>query len=220
MKTIAVASLKGGSGKSTVCALIGERAAQEAGRVALLDMDEGQASLTEWWVQRGRPINPYLYNSAGTLDELVETLRVAGWDYCIIDCAPNNQDLTEMAILVSDLVIIPTKLAFWDASAIDPVVAMCRRRGKSFAFLVSEFDGRKSFKSANALALEMLAEQGGPILKSKISYDARHRIGQVKGTTGAGLSKDLAQEVDDVWRETKTLMGVTALRAVKGGRNG
>jgi cellulose biosynthesis protein BcsQ len=58
-ETIAVASTKGGSGKSSITAALAVQAAKEGSRVALLDW-EPQGSLTLWWLMRGKPDNPRL----------------------------------------------------------------------------------------------------------------------------------------------------------------
>jgi cellulose biosynthesis protein BcsQ len=59
--TIAVASAKGGSGKSSITAALAVQAAKEGNRVALLDW-EPQGSLTLWSLMRGKPDNPHLIN--------------------------------------------------------------------------------------------------------------------------------------------------------------
>jgi cellulose biosynthesis protein BcsQ len=116
-------------------------------------------------------------------------------------------------------VLIPVKLAYFDASAIDSIVGMCRRRSKPCAFVINEFDDRKMFAKANALPLEMLQGRGPHIMPTPISYDPKYRIAQIKGKTGAELDRALAKEIDSLWTEAKALAGVgPALRSVEGGR--
>jgi cellulose biosynthesis protein BcsQ len=69
--TIAVASTKGGSGKSSITAALAVQAAKEGGRVAMLDW-EPQGSLTLWWLMRGKPENPLL------LQKLADGLSLVG----------------------------------------------------------------------------------------------------------------------------------------------
>ena len=55
MKTIAIASAKGGSCKPTCTATLAARAAKDSSRVAILDLNQDQGNLTDWWTLRGRP---------------------------------------------------------------------------------------------------------------------------------------------------------------------
>jgi cellulose biosynthesis protein BcsQ len=220
MHVFTIAGPKGGCGKSTVVTALAVRATHETGKVALIDLNEDQGTLCEWWVLRGRPVNPFLHDAEGTLDEMVEDLRVDGWTYTFVDGPPYEQDLIEMSVIVASAVLIPVKLAYFDAAAIDSIVGMCLRRRKPYAFVVNEFDGRKTFANANAIALGML-EGRGPILRTRISYSPKHRVGQIEGKTGAELDKGLAKEIDSLWTEVKQLAGITpAIKAVKGGKDG
>jgi chromosome partitioning protein len=218
LKVITIAGPKGGCGKSLTTTALAVRATLETGKVALLDMNEGQGTLTEWWTLRGRPANPYLHEAEGTLDELIADLRRTGWTYAIIDGPPQEQDLIEMTVIVADAVVIPVKLSYFDTAAIDAIVGMCVRHQKPFAFLVSEYDDRKAFTNANNIGLAML-EGRGPILKSRISYDPKWRVAQIDGQTGAEISKSLGKEIDMLWTEVKDLAGIGRdLKAVEGGR--
>ncbi len=217
MKVFAIAGPKGGCGKSTLSSALVVRATVETGKVALIDLDESQATLTEWWTVRGKPVNPFLYSGDGTLDWMVDALAADRWTYCFIDGPPYEQDLIEMSVVVASVVLIPVKLAYFDATTIDSIVSMCKGQ-KPYAFVINEFDGRKIFDSANSIGLEMLRGRG-PILESRMSYHPKNRVGQIKGQTGAELDKGLAKEVDALWNEVKQLAGIgLALKVVEGGR--
>lgn len=218
LKVFTIAGPKGGCGKSLTTTALAVRATMETGRVAMLDMNEGQGTLTEWWTLRGRPANPFLHEADGTLDELIRDLRRTGWTYTFIDGPPQEQDLIEMTVIVADAVVIPVKLAYFDTSAIDAIVGMCVRHQKPHAFLISEYDDRKTFTNANNIGLGML-EGRGPILKSRISYDPKYRVAQIDGQTGAEISKALGKEIDKLWTEVKELAGIgPALKSVEGRR--
>jgi cellulose biosynthesis protein BcsQ len=58
MKTIAIASAKGGVGKSTITSALAVRACLESLKVALLDLNADQGNLTQWWMTRRQPMNP------------------------------------------------------------------------------------------------------------------------------------------------------------------
>jgi len=207
LTTVTVAGPKGGCGKSLVTTLLAVRASFETGKVAMIDLNEDQGTLTEWWIQRGRPVNPYLHDAEGTLDELVDNLRAAKWNYCLIDGPPYEQDLIEMSVIVADIVLIPVKLSYFDTSAIDSIIGMCHRRKKPYAFIVNEYDDRKIFENANKIGFGAL-EGRGKTLKTRISYDPKYRVGQIDGKTGAELSKSLSSEVDKLWTDVRDLAGI------------
>lgn len=206
LKTIAIAGPKGGCGKSTITTLLAVRATSETGKVAMIDLNEDQGTHTEWWTLRGRPVNPYLYDGEGTLDQLMNALADDGWTYTFIDCPPYEQDLIEMAVIVADAVLIPVKAAYFDTSAIDSIVGMCHRRRKPFAFVLNEHDDRKVYANANAIALAML-EGRGTVLSRPISAHPKHRVSQIDGKTGAEIDKAIAAEVDELWDSVKSLAG-------------
>lgn len=218
MKVITIAGPKGGCGKSTLTTALAVRASQEAGKVAMIDLNEDQATLSEWWTLRGRPANPFLYDADGTLDQLVDALRADGWDYCFIDGPPYEQDLVDMSVIVADAVLIPVKLAYYDTSTIDSIVGMCQRRKKPYAFVVNEYDERKIFTNANNIGLAML-EGRGTTLATRLSYHPKHREGQIQGKTGPERDKNLAREMDALWTEVKALAGAAPkLKTVEGRR--
>jgi cellulose biosynthesis protein BcsQ len=183
------------------------RATEDSGRVAAIDMDEAQGTLTEFWVQRGRPVNPYLYDDEGTLDEVVKVLRGDRWDYLFIDGPPHDQDAIEMCVYVSDVVLLPVKLSYADVSSIDSVIAMCRRRSKPYAFVINEFDDRRQWTNSNNLGLRLLNGRGR-IMQQRISSSPKHRFGLIEGRTGAELDTrgrhkgPIAKEIDALWAET------------------
>ena len=218
MNVFTIAGPKGGCGKSTVTSALSVRATHETGKVAMVDLNEDQGTLTEWWTSRGRTVNPDPYEDGGTLDQVVDALRADDWTFCFIDGPPYEQDLIEMSVIVADAVLIPVKLAYFDASAIDSVLGMCQRRKKPFAFVINEYDDRTVFTAANAVPMAML-DGRGPIMKTPMSYHPRHRLAQIEGKTGAELDKGLAKEIDSLWTDAKILAGIEpALKSVGGGR--
>ena len=65
MKTIAIASAKGGSCKTTCTATLAARAAKDSSRVAILDLNQDQGNLTDWWNSARTPQKPDSDRSGG-----------------------------------------------------------------------------------------------------------------------------------------------------------
>ena len=60
MRTIAVASGKGGTGKTTLTSALAMRASDDFKAVGMLDLNHDQASLSQWNATRGELLNPKL----------------------------------------------------------------------------------------------------------------------------------------------------------------
>jgi hypothetical protein len=108
---VTVASAKGGSMKSTLCAALAVQAVATGAKVHLLDW-EPQGSLTYWWTVRGQPDNPGLI--AGIDRTPAEAARRSDADWLFCDTAPAMLEQVEQAIGAADYVLIPLL-----ASAID-----------------------------------------------------------------------------------------------------
>ena len=56
MRTVAVASSKGGVGKTTIACCIAWRASLECGRVAAIDLNRDQGNFEQWAGLRDKPL--------------------------------------------------------------------------------------------------------------------------------------------------------------------
>ena len=156
----------------------------------MIDLNEDQATLSQWWTLRGRPVNPYLLKDGGTLDEDIKILASDGWDYCVIDGPPYDMDMIEMTVVLASAVVIPVKLAFSDISAIDAIVDMCKRRRKPYAFVVNEYDSRQTFKAstrgARAAHRSRADPQDAHLLSPQVSRRADGREDRARAGRQAG----------------------------------
>lgn len=220
MKTVAIASAKGGSAKTVTTVTLAWRAAQDFGRVAMIDLNEDQGTLTQWWTLRGRTVNPYLLRDRTTLEDDIKVLESERYEVCFIDTPPLDMDLIEMAVIVADAVIVPVIPSYFDTSAVDSVVDMCRRRRKPYRFLLCSYDDRKMFAAVNREAKASLAGRGD-IIKDHLSYSPKYRLAQIDGKTGPEKDAKLAPEVSAVWEEVKALAGIESTVApLKGHAHG
>ena len=75
MKTLAIASGKGGTGKSIIAATIAARLAARSRkeRVAMIDLNADQATLTQWYIARGGGVSPYLLQDGNS--SLISNVR-------------------------------------------------------------------------------------------------------------------------------------------------
>ncbi len=204
MKTITVASTKGGSGKSTIVSALAVRAAQETPKIAMMDLNFDQGSLTQWWQLRGKPQTPFLVQNVENIPGDIRVIAAMEYEWLFIDSPPTGMDLIEQAIVVADAVIVPVRPGFFDVIAVQTVTWMCRKHRKPFAFVLSAVDGR--YKVLTKQTLAALAGLG-PVLKTQIGYRRQWIQALVIGRTGPEIDKDLRPEIDALWGEVKGLAG-------------
>src|SRR5437763_974066 len=98
MKTIVLASQKGGAGKTTLAAHLAV-AAEEAGEgpVAMIDTDP-QGTLRTWWEKRQTPSPALADIPLKTLAKQIGDLRVRGVKLAIIDTPPAITASIQMVI--------------------------------------------------------------------------------------------------------------------------
>ena len=88
MLVVALASQKGGSGKTTLAGhLAVEAEAAGAGPVAIIDTDP-QGSLSHWWNSRGVRSPQFAKVSVFDLQEALAHLRATGIKLVVIDTPP------------------------------------------------------------------------------------------------------------------------------------
>jgi hypothetical protein len=117
--------------------------------------------------------------------------------------------------------VVPVIPAYFDTSAVDAVVDMCKRRKKPYAFVWSAYDKRKIFNEVNREALASLKGRGD-IFEAHLQYHPNYRLSQIDGMAGPEKDAKLGPEVDALWGEVKTLAGFEQqpLKVVKGGKRG
>lgn len=203
MKIITIASAKGGTGKSTITALLAVRAAQDTPRVAMMDLNLDQGSLTQWYGLRGSPDLPRLI-AEEDIDKIPRDVkRIApDYDWLFVDTPPLDMDIIEQAVMVADAVVVPVKVGFFDIMASQTVAEMCQERRKPFSLLLNDMDKSTVLaRQARAAFVEL-----GPMFTTQLN----HRVGYIqaiaKGKTGGETDKAAKEEVDALWIEVKRLV--------------
>ncbi len=118
MKTIAIISQKGGSGKSTISVHLAVAAALQGLRTAVVDLDP-QATARKWGDKREAAEPEVVGDHAERLPQLIEAAKANGADLLVIDTAPNADRASLAAARAADLVLIPCRPAAFDLDAIE-----------------------------------------------------------------------------------------------------
>src|SRR3954451_12542483 len=197
MRVIALASQKGGSGKTTIAAHL----AVQAGRVGegpavLVDIDE-QGSLGEWWRERKDDTPALATVKVGDLEANLAELRKYGTALAIIDTPPNLTGSIERVISTVDLVLIPARPSPHDLRAVAATVDMAKRAGKPFLFVVNGAAPRANITAEAVAALSEHGRVAPVILYQRTDYAASMIDGRTVMETATGGRS--AREIADLW---------------------
>lgn len=204
--SICLAASKGGVGKTTLTVALAVRAAQEAERVAMIDLDP-QHSTARWWELRRKPSNPRVFTGARDIANDIDFLKSQGWQWVIIDTpGSGHEEIMEPAIVASDFVLIPVRASAIDVEAIFAVADLCRKRRKPFAFVLNDFEPKWKISDSAAEYLSV----HGRVLKERVQHRQAHLSAMVAGKTGAEFSdrkqaKVAADEIDELWKAVRKL---------------
>jgi chromosome partitioning protein len=129
MRTVAILSQKGGSGKTTL-ALHLAVAAEKTGRVAaVIDIDP-QASASGWKDSRKEETPVVVSIPAARLTQALDAARGAAADLALIDSAPHAGDVALAAAEAADLILIPCRPGILDLRAIGATARIVKLAGK------------------------------------------------------------------------------------------
>ena len=197
MHVIAVASSKGGVGKTTISGHIAVEAQRKSIKpVILLDTDP-QASLKDWWDAR-TDYTPHLASVA--LDKLPDNLpiwRGQGVALVVIDTPPAIADNIRAVISSCDLVVIPTRPSPHDLRAIGRTVEIANACGKPMVFVINGAAHRARITTAAVTELSQHGAVAPSILHQRTDFATAMISGStVQESYPAGKS---AREVEDLW---------------------
>ena len=197
MKTISFVSVKGGVGKTTLCANTAVCASQENHTVAVMDFD-AQQSLKDWWENREAEDIEFLDQSADKLSSVISqiTNKIS---YLFIDTRGTRDEDSEQVIKHSDLVVIHTKASPVDLKAIGPTVASCKHFNTPFVFVLNETKPNAVITTSAIQALSLNGQIAG-ILGSRVNFTETYADGQ--GVCEVARSKS-ADEITSLWNTIK-----------------
>jgi chromosome partitioning protein len=129
MKTVAIESQKGGTGKTTIGINVAVAAALAGSEVVLIDLDP-QASATAWRDGREADKPVVVSVAAARLPQALEAARIGGAELVIIDTAPHVEGAALAAARSADLILIPCRPGILDLRAIGTTAELVRIASK------------------------------------------------------------------------------------------
>lgn len=196
MRTLVVASQKGGVGKTTIAGHLGVMAGQNGGGpVALIDTDP-QGSLSSWWNERTEETPLFASVEISRLSAHLTELERAGIKLAIIDTPPAVTDTIRVVLSVADLVLIPTRPSPHDLRAVGSTVELVEQSGKRMVFVINGAASRARITGEAAIALS----QHGTVAPVTLYQRTDFAASMIDGRT--------VQEIDPTSRSSAEISGL------------
>ena len=183
---LAVASVKGGAGKTTTSVHLAEAAAAGGRRVLLVDADP-QGSAADWAEQArddGTPLrSEVVAQPARDLDRRLAA-RVGAYGLVVVDTPNRDLDVVAAALRLADVVVVPTAPNTMELPRVWPMLELATEAGRPAVVLLVKADAR--FPAAVADARAVLAAEDPParVLGAAVPY--WHSLAQAKAARPAG----------------------------------
>ena len=179
MRVLAMASQKGGSGKTTLSGHLAVQAQLSgAGPVVLIDIDP-QGSLADWWNERQDEYPAFAQTTVARLAADLEVLRQQGFKLAVIDTPPAITMAIQSVIQVAELIVIPTRPSPHDLRAVGATVDLCERAGKPLIFVVNGATPKARITSEAAVALS----QHGTVAPVTVHHRTDFAASMIDGRT-------------------------------------
>ena len=200
---IAVLNQKGGSGKTTIATNLAHALKRDGYTVLLIDSDP-QGSARDWNEASGGNIIPVVGLDRETLAKDLQAIS-QGYDWIVIDGAPQIAKLSAAAVKAADLVLIPVQPSPYDIWACADLVDIIAARrevtnGKpKAAFVISR--AIKNTKLSGEIN-QALSDYGLPVLKAGTTQRVVYPTTAAEGlTVFSNPSSDAAREINTLKKE-------------------
>jgi chromosome partitioning protein len=200
MKMIAVASTKGGVGKSTLVCALAVCAQEEGAGVGIIDVDP-QGSTRDWHALRGSPEALRLLDGDTVADCLAQA-RAAKLDYVFCDTPPSVVNIIEPAIRQADLVVIPVRPSPLDLLAQDAIIGLVEEHGRPSVFVLNQVPPRTTYAEDAGKQLK----KAGKVLPVVVGQRNVFAMAMVKGKTAAEVEAKSREEIAAVWQGIKLML--------------
>ncbi|EQB13387.1 plasmid partitioning protein ParA [Sphingobium lactosutens DS20] len=197
VRILALASQKGGSGKTTLSGHLAVQAQRAgAGPVVLIDIDP-QGSLADWWNEREAEFPAFAQTTVARLAADLEILRQQGFKLAVIDTPPAITMAIQSVISVAELIVVPTRPSPHDLRAVGATVDLCERAGKPLIFVVNAATPKARITSEAAVALS----QHGTVAPVTLHHRTDFAASMIDGRTVMEVDPRgrSAGEVETLW---------------------
>ena len=202
MKTIVIASQKGGSGKTMLAAHLAVEAERAGDTVWLIDTDR-QATLSLWHERRKADTPQRLDVPFARIAEGLATLAANDAAYCFIDTSPTISDQNTALLDLADLVLIPVRPSPSDLWAVAETVEQVKDAGKPFIFVITQAKQQASITAQAVAALSQHGRVAQAFVADRVAYAAAMTGGNTAPEVAA--KGHAAEEIAALWHELKSV---------------
>ena len=198
MKTIAITSQKGGTGKTTTAVHLATAATLVGFDAVVIDLDP-QGSAATWGDDRGDTAPEVISGQATRLSVLLESAAKEGFDLVVIDTGPAADAAARRSAELADLVLIPCRPSAFDLKAIRTTLDLVEAtRTPAFVVLNAAPSRSRSVDEARDVVLGMGAKVAPIVICQRAAYG--HSI--IAGQTAQEFEPygKAAEEISALWQ--------------------
>jgi chromosome partitioning protein len=197
MKTLAIISQKGGSGKTTIAVHMAVCAIRQGYHTAIIDIDP-QGSAFDWYQSREvqNELNA-VQAQACQLAALLKQAKVGGADFVIIDTAPHSDSAAAVAAQLADYILMPCRPSRFDLKAIGSTAAIARLAKTPAAAVINAAPRGKLSDEAK----EALQQQGINVFDTVLQQRAAYTHAVIDGRSVHEYEPEgkAAAEIDELF---------------------
>ena len=199
MHVIALASRKGGAGKTTLTSHLAVQAG-ERGPAAIMDTDP-QGGLAGWWNVRAAQA-PEWIEPAASLSAAEAACRAADYRTLLIDTPPSLSDTIAEVMALADLIVIPVRPSPNDLRAVGGTVELAVAARKPMVFVINQATARARITTQAAIALSQYGAVAPVMIHARVDFATSMTDGRTAGELDP-MSKSGA-EIAALWAYLET----------------
>ncbi len=202
MKTIAVMSLKGGAGKSTLSVHLAAAATAARRRTILVDMDPQRSSI-DWASERAAEWPVVVEGRSGVLFTTHCAARRQALDLMVIDTRPSLVTEAAEAARMADLCLIVVRPCYFDVKAVGRTVEMISNLRREGMFVLNQAPVRRNGAEPRLIrdTVAALSAYGFPIAEVGLRHRAAYQNAMWRGLGAQEAQPDsqAAFEINSLW---------------------
>ena len=183
MRTVALISQKGGSGKTTLAVALAVAHEAGGGAAVVIDCDP-QGSAGVWSELRGGDSPPVVATRPPGLARSLDKARRAGVSLALIDLAPQEAGGAVEAARRADLVLVPCRPSAVDLAAIPASLAVAQLAGATVTVVLNAVPPRGPLTAQALEAVRGFAVNAAPVtLGARVAHVRAFTVGRTAQET-------------------------------------